>query len=117
MRDFCILSASSAGKTFNDYWIIAVVLFVFLLLALSLTVALVGKNKKKKREALLRAEMAERAEREAREAASQAQLAAAITAAVAAYLTAEAEEKKSAPPSFRVVAFRRVSGAQPWIRP
>lgn len=117
MRGFIILATAAEGKTFNDYCIIAVCLFVFLLLALSLTVALVGKNRKKKREALLRAEMAERAECEACEAASQAQLAAAITAAVAAYLAAETEEKKSAPPSFRVVAFRRASGAQPWIRP
>lgn len=111
---FCTtLSTDLNAKPIFIY--VAVAVFILVLLAIPITISIitVKKRQKKKRMELLNYEVAQKAEKEARNAE---QLAAAVTAAVAAYLSAEAKKKGGQAPDFRVVAFRRSGGAQPWNR-
>lgn len=114
MRIFFVLSAGAGAEKYGFYWMLAALLLVFLILAAVLLAFGINKHKKKRSMELLCAEKAEKAEAEARAASER--LAAAVTAAVAACISAEAAEKGEKTPGFRVVAFRRTGGAQPWNR-
>ncbi len=113
-------------KEFASVWLIIVAIAAILAIA-AVTVGLIVRNKKRHAVVENEKRIAEQAEREAEKkkrederCERERELAAAITAAVAAYLEAEADAEAEAPkgkrPSFRVVAFERVSGARPWNR-
>lgn len=72
-----------------------------------------AEHEKELREAEFKRESEKHAEA-LRRKNDEERLVAAVTAAITAYIHAEAEEEKKAVPKFRVVAFKRVGGARPW---